>query len=103
MASPENFEDLIDLLELQLAAEDESVVSVREYESMIMRFLETRGQEYSKPTMEISRFDPIRNEEARAGLIALVRIFLLFVIIMFDYYGHKKYFRLTRSYVTLKM
>lgn len=75
MASQDNVEDLIDLLELQFAAEDASVAEVKNYESVIMNFLQTRSQEFLKPPMEISRFDPIRNEEARAGLIALVKNF----------------------------
>ncbi|XP_032455777.1 dynein regulatory complex subunit 7 [Nasonia vitripennis] len=69
MASPEDFDDLIDELEKQLIKEDASIVEVRNAESELFDFLQIRATEYSEPKLKVSIFDPIRNQEARAGLI----------------------------------
>lgn len=92
MASPadENLDDLIDELEKQLIEEDASVVQVRKAESELSNFLQIRAIEYSEPKLKVSIFDPIRNHQARAGLLAMVceptiqfykaRIFSIFVL-----------------------
>ena len=72
IASPDDFDDLIDELEKQLSEEDDSVMQIRSAESEIHNFLLVRVNEYSRPTLSISKFDPSRNHEARAGLLAMV-------------------------------
>ncbi|XP_014205782.1 dynein regulatory complex subunit 7 [Copidosoma floridanum] len=72
LALPENFDDLIEELEKLLNEEELSVMQVRKAESEIFKFLSVRAKEYSKPELEVYAFDPIRNEEALAGLMAKV-------------------------------
>ncbi|XP_011504670.1 PREDICTED: coiled-coil domain-containing protein lobo homolog [Ceratosolen solmsi marchali] len=71
MAEPENFDDLIELLETLLSEEETCIVEIRKGETAIFKFLEDRANEFKNPKLKISPYNPIRNEDAKTTLLTM--------------------------------
>ncbi|KAJ8674312.1 hypothetical protein QAD02_005574 [Eretmocerus hayati] len=70
LAPPDNFDDLIVDLEKQLIDEEVSVSQIRKAETEVDEFITIRKKEFASPQLNVSLFDPIRNQDSVKGYVA---------------------------------
>ncbi|XP_058807952.1 dynein regulatory complex subunit 7 [Phymastichus coffea] len=69
MGPAEELDKLTDELEMHLNEEDASITDARHAESVVHEFLQLRLDERLKSALQISRFDPIRNQENKEKIL----------------------------------